>query len=67
MAETILLASVVALFLSLAGIYSILSFTVSRRTREIGVRVALGAQAPRVVFEIFRKPLGHVASFLSLF
>jgi predicted permease len=50
----------IALLLSLSGIYSVLSFTVSRRTREIGVRVALGAARGRVVAEIFRKPLTQV-------
>jgi predicted permease len=50
----------VALLLSLAGIYSVLSYIVARRTREIGVRVALGASARRVITSIFRRPLTQV-------
>lgn len=61
-ANVFLMGSAIVLFLSLAGIYSVTSFTVSRRTREIGVRVALGAPATRVVASIFRKPLLQVAA-----
>jgi len=50
----------VALVLSLAGIYAVLSFIVARRTREIGVRVALGANRKRVIAAIFRRPLIQV-------
>ncbi len=55
-----MMMTLVALLLSLAGIYAVVSFTVARRTREIGVRVALGASRGRVVTAIFRRPLTQV-------
>jgi hypothetical protein len=52
--------SAVAIVLSLAGIYAVLSFTVTRRTREIGVRVALGGSRERVIGSVLRRPLMRV-------
>jgi len=65
-ADFILLVSAIALVLSLAGIYAITSFTVSRRTREIAVRVALGAQISNVVATVFRRPFFQVAVGVAL-
>ena len=65
-ANLILLVSVIALVLSLAGIYAITSFTVSRRTREIAVRVALGAQISNVVATVFRRPFFQVAAGVAV-
>jgi putative ABC transport system permease protein len=51
------IVSAIVLVLSLVGIYAVMSFAVSRRTREIGVRVALGGSPRRIVGAVFKQPL----------
>ena len=55
--QTSLLAgfSIVALLMAAVGIYGIIQYSIATRTREIGIRVAVGAQAG----EIFRMILGE--------
>ncbi|MGC2283421.1 MAG: ABC transporter permease [Candidatus Acidiferrales bacterium] len=49
-----------ALILAMIGLYGLISFTVAQRTREIGIRVALGAQ-PRDILElVMRQGIGAV-------
>jgi putative ABC transport system permease protein len=50
----------VVVLLSLTGIYSVLSFTASQRTREVGIRVALGGRRRHVIAALFRRPLTQI-------
>jgi putative ABC transport system permease protein len=56
----------IALFLAAVGLYAVMSFSVSRRTREVGIRLALGAQARDVVGMIFRQGVTQVGIGMTL-
>ena len=49
------LVGFIVLLLSATGIHALMSFTVARRTREIGIRAALGARPGRIVAGIFSR------------
>src|SRR5204863_6208288 len=56
----------VALGLAVVGIYGVKAYSVARRTREIGIRMALGAQGKTVQWMILREGFAMVAAGLAL-
>jgi putative ABC transport system permease protein len=46
-----------AVVLAVVGIYGVIAYTVQQRTREIGIRIALGASRERVVAMVVRRGL----------
>ena len=54
------------LLLSAAGIYAMMSFTVAKRRREIGIRAALGADARRVLLGIFGRATTQIGAGIAV-
>jgi ABC-type antimicrobial peptide transport system permease subunit len=52
--------AVLALILAIAGIYGMISYTTTQRTREFGLRVAMGAQKRDLVFLVLVQQMAKV-------
>ena len=57
---------VAALFLATVGLYGVMAFSVSRRTQEIGVRMAMGAGARDVLVMVMRQGLWQIVTGIVL-
>jgi predicted permease len=53
--------AVLALVIACVGLYGAMAYTVARRTGEIGIRMALGAQRPKIVWMVLRQVLALTA------
>ena len=58
--------AVIALVLSSVGLYAVMAYSVTERTSEIGLRMALGAQARQVRWMILKRGLVQLALGLTL-
>ncbi len=57
--------AVLALILAIVGVYGLISFSVTQRTREIGIRVALGARPSQVLAPMIREGVLLAASGIA--
>lgn len=58
--------ALIALVLSAVGLYAVTAYSVTQRTTEIGVRMALGAQAKQVLWLVVRRGLVQLAIGLPI-
>ena len=64
MARIMSVLAVIALILALGGVYGVMAFTVTQRTREMGIRLSLGAQRGNVMSMVIRQ--GTVLALLGI-
>jgi ABC-type antimicrobial peptide transport system permease subunit len=66
--QTLLLGAfaAIALLLALVGLYGLMAFSVNRRTREVGIRMALGADRGDVLLMVLKNAAGLVIGGLGV-
>jgi putative ABC transport system permease protein len=58
--------SIIALLLAVIGLYGVISYSVSLRTQEIGIRMALGANRTRILWMVILEGLKAVSSGIAV-
>jgi predicted permease len=58
--------ALIGLLLSAVGLYAVVAYSVTQRTQEIGVRMALGAQGPQVTWMVLKRGLIQLALGLAI-
>jgi putative ABC transport system permease protein len=58
--------AIIALVMSAVGLYAVMAYSVTQRTMELGVRMALGANGGNVIWLILKRGLWQMALGLSL-
>ena len=56
----------IALVLAAVGLYAVTAYSVTERTQELGIRMALGAQPAQIRWVILRRGITHIAIGLAL-
>jgi macrolide transport system ATP-binding/permease protein len=65
-AELCAVFALLVLVIACVGLYGTMAYAVSRRTSEIGIRMALGAERRRIVWMVLREVLGLAAIGLAI-
>ncbi len=58
--------ALLGLLLSMVGVYAVMAYSVTQRTAEIGVRMALGAPGPRVTWMVLRRGISQLAIGMTI-
>jgi predicted permease len=58
--------AVLAVLIACVGLYGLMAYSVARRTNEIGIRIALGAERPRVIWMVLREVVAMAAVGLAI-
>ncbi len=58
--------AVLAVLIACVGLYGLMAYHVARRTNEIGIRIALGAKRPRVIWMVLREALAMAVVGLGI-